>query len=197
LVAPFESTDQYGKVYLPQGTWYDLYNGSVEKGNQEKVVPLTLSKLPVYVKGGSIIPMQSLIQTTAEQPTDTLAIHVYNGSTANSIVYYEDDGKSFNYQKGDFYKRAISFNPQQHTIEFNAAEGSYTSHFKYIKLILHGFDNTTALTSNKQQVKLQNGTYMFLNAASTDVHDHFYATDTCAVKYATISNASGSIQLKY
>jgi len=197
LVAPFESTSQYGKVYLPQGTWYDLYNGSVEKGNQEKVVPLTLSKLPVYVKGGSIIPMQSLIQTTAEKPTDTLAIHVYNGSTANCIVYYEDDGKSFNYQKGDFYKRAISFNPQQHTIEFNAAEGSYESHFKHIKLILHGFDNTTALIYNKQQVKLQSGAYMYLNAASTDVRDHFYAADTCAVKYAIISNSSGSIQLKY
>jgi alpha-glucosidase len=57
MVAPFESTGKdYGKIYFPEGTWYDLYNGSQETGKQEKVVPLSLIKLPVYVKGGSIIP---------------------------------------------------------------------------------------------------------------------------------------------
>lgn len=196
MVAPFESGKEYGKIYLPQGTWYDLYTGTAEKGNQEKVVPLTISKLPVYVKGGSIIPMQSLVQTTAEQPTDTLDVHVYNGSTANSIVYYEDDGKSFGYEKGDFYKRAISFDPQKRAITLNAVEGSYSSHFKYIRLVLHGFDNSTSVTAGKQQIKVQDGKYSFLNAASTDIKEHYYA-DACAVKYATISNEQGSIQLKY
>ncbi|NCD72109.1 glycoside hydrolase family 31 protein [Mucilaginibacter agri] len=196
MVAPFESGKEYGKIYLPQGTWYDLYTGSVEKGGQEKIVPLTISKLPVYVKGGSIIPMQSLVQTTAEQPTDTLDIHVYNGSTANSMVYYEDDGKSFGYEKGDFYKRTINFDPQKHAITFNAVEGSYTSHFKHIRLVLHGFDNSATITAGKQQIKIQDGKYSFLNAASTDIKERYYA-DACPVKYATISNQQGSIQLKY
>jgi alpha-glucosidase len=102
MVMPFESTKDYGKVYLPEGNWYDLYTDAPEHGKQEKVIPLKINKLPVYVKGGSIIPMQSLVQTTAEKPTDTLSVHIYNGSTANSFVYYEDDGKSFNYEKGDF-----------------------------------------------------------------------------------------------
>src|SRR6185312_13165130 len=136
MIAPFESNKEYGKVYFPEGTWYDLYNGDIKTGKQEKIIPLSISKLPVYVKGGSIIPMQSLIQSTAEQPTDTLFIHIYNGRIKNEFIYYEDDGKSFAYQKGDFYKRVIVFDPEKQTITFNAAEGTYKSHFKHIELIL-------------------------------------------------------------
>src|SRR5206468_10390702 len=98
-----------------------------------------------YVKGGSIIPMQSLIQTTAEQPTDTLALHIYNGDKANSFTYYEDDGKSFNYQKGAYHKRLMVFDPQSHSIKLGASEGNYPSHFKFIKVILHGFNETSAI----------------------------------------------------
>lgn len=191
MVMPFESNKDYGKVYFPAGTWYDLYNGSKENGGQEKVIPLCNNRLPVYVKGGSIIPMQSLVQTTAEQPTDTLSIHIYNGDVANSFVYYEDDGKSFEYQKGDFYKRAITFDPIKHTIIFDAAEGKYTSHFKNIRLILHGFDQAATFQSGNTKLKLEDGQFAYLG---TDVHN---PAANCAVKFALISNSTCKIQLNY
>ena len=198
MVAPFESTKDYGKVYFPEGTWYDLYNGSVENGKTEKIVPLTISKLPVYVKGGSIIPMQTLIQSTAEKPLDTLFVHVYNGSTPNSFVYYEDDGKSFGYQNGDFYKRAISFDPQKHNITFAKVEGNYKSNFKYIKLILHGFDQVSGVQQGAQSVKLNDDTFAFLSAAAaTDPQGGSLKGESCKIKYLIIDNSSGSIQLNY
>jgi len=191
MVMPFESNKDYGKIYFPQGTWYDLYNGSKENGGQEKVIALSNDRLPVYVKGGSIIPMQSLIQTTAEQPTDTLSIHIYNGSTANSFVYYEDDGKSFEYQKGDFYKRVITFDPAKHSIIFDAAEGKYISHFKNIRLILHGFDQAATFQSGNIKLTQEDGQFAYLG---TDVHN---PAANCMVKYAFISNSTGKIQLNY
>ncbi|HEY4326565.1 MAG TPA: DUF5110 domain-containing protein, partial [Mucilaginibacter sp.] len=149
-------------------------------------------------KGSSIIPMQSLIQSTAEQSTDTLAVHIYSGSTANSFVYYEDDGKSFDYKKGNFYKRTISLNPQNQLITFGHIEGLYKSHFKYIKVMLHGFDQTTALRLNGKAVKLENITFAFLGAAaSTDPQGSAYQTETCLVKFVTINNDEGKIQLNY
>jgi alpha-glucosidase len=142
--------------------------------------------------------MQSLIQSTAEQPTDTLTVHVYNGSKANSFVYYEDDGKSFNYQKGDFYKRTISLNPQNRNIVFANAEGSYKSHFKYIKVMLHGFEQTSALKLNGSQLKLEQGTYSFLGAAAnTDPQGNAYQAESAPVKFVTINNEQGKIQLEY
>jgi len=198
MVAPFESSKEYGKIYFPEGVWYDLYNGSKENGNQEKVVPLTINKLPVYVKGGSIIPMQSLVQTTAEQPSDTLFVHVYNGDRANSFVYYEDDGKSFNYQKGDFYKRTIVFDPAKHTITFDAAGGNYKSHFKYIKLILHGFDQSNTLQSGNDQLKLLSSNFEFFGAAAGgDPQGSAYPAESCPVKSVIVENNTDSIKLNY
>jgi len=198
MVAPFESTKDFGQVYFPEGTWYDLYTGAKENGRQEKIVPLKINKLPVYVKGGSIIPMQSLIQSTAEQPTDTLYLHVYNGNKANSFVYYEDDGKSFDYQKGNFYKRSIAFDPAKRTITLEPATGNYSSHFKYIKLILHGFDQATTIRSGNETLKLQDGGFTFLGAASNKTpYDNVFPVESCVIKQVTISNNSGNVQLNY
>ncbi|WP_462267622.1 glycoside hydrolase family 31 protein [Mucilaginibacter sp.] len=191
MIAPFESNKTFAKVYFPEGTWYDFYNDNTIKGGQERAVPLPPDKLPVFVKGGSIIPVQSLIQSTAEQPTDTLTLHVYNGDKPNSFTYYEDDGKSFDYQKGSYYKRMITFDPDRHRISLNAAEGNYRSHFKHIKLILHGFNQTAALTAGTSRLPLQSGTVAFLGAAAnTDPQGRTAAPESCPVKYQVVDNKS-------
>jgi alpha-glucosidase len=198
MVAPFESSKEYGKIYFPEGTWYDLYNDSVITGEQAKVIPLNINKLPVYVKGSSIIPMQSLVQSTAIKPTDTLTVHIYNGDVSNSFVYYEDDGKSFAYKNGAFYKRTIAFNPADRSITFNAAGGNYASQFKYIKLILHGYDQVDNLKAEKTRLKLQNGSCSFLNATSVaDPMAGASPRESCPVKYVLIENSPKLIQLKY
>jgi alpha-glucosidase len=196
MVTPFESGKDYGKVYFPAGTWYNLYDGEVQQGSQEKIIPLKINELPVFVKGSSIIPMQSLIQTTAEKPTDTLIVHIYNGETANKFTYYEDDGKSFGYQKGDFYKRVISFDPKKSNLTFSPVEGTYKSNFKYIKLVLHGLDQVTSLRSNNSQLKLDQGQFAFLSAAAnTDPQISAYPVESCPVKFITINNDQDSIQI--
>jgi alpha-glucosidase len=196
MIAPFESGKEYGKVYFPTGTWYNLYNGEVQQGGQEKIIPLKINELPVFVKGSSIIPMQSLIQTTAEKPTDTLAIHIYNGETVNKFTYYEDDGKSFGYQKGDFYKRTINFDPKKSSLTFSPIEGTYKSNFKYIKLVLHGFDQVTSVRSNNYQFKLDQGQFAFLGAAvNTDPQINAFQVQKCPVKFITINNDQDSIQI--
>ncbi|RYF51603.1 MAG: glycoside hydrolase family 31 protein, partial [Cytophagaceae bacterium] len=149
LVSPFESTKEFGKIYLPEGTWYDLYTDEKVKGDQELVKPLSVSRLPVYVKGGSIIPMQSLVQSTAELPSDTLSLHVYKGDQLNSFLFYEDDGKSYNYENNESSRRMLTFDPANSAIVIGETLGTFTSKVRYIKLILHGFDGL-------QQLKMGN-----------------------------------------
>jgi alpha-glucosidase len=198
MVAPFESGKDYGKIYFPEGTWYDLYTDSVQSGMQNKVIQLNINKLPVYVKGSSIIPMQSLVQSTAILPTDTLSIHIYNGNKTNIFVYYEDDGISFQYKNGSYYKRLITFNPTLRNITLSETEGSYISHFKYIKLILHGFNQADNITNGKNQLTLEDGNYAFLNAAAnTDPQGSASTAESCAVKCVTIKNSQNKINLKY
>ena len=166
MVAPFASTETYGTVYFPQGQWYNLYNDELIAGNQEKIIPVTTQALPVFVKESSIIPMQSLVQSTSEKPTDTLTVHIYKGNRNNSFVYYEDDGESYNYENGSFYKRTITYDVAKKQITFAKAEGSVASKFKHIKLQLHGFGNTPVKVNNKA-VKTNTEAMSFLKAISS------------------------------
>ncbi len=153
LVAPFESTKDYGKVYFPAGLWYNLYTDEQLQGRQAVIQPLSVSSLPVYVKESSIIPMQSLVQTTAEAPTDTLSLHVYNGSVANEFTYYEDDGKSYGYENDGYYKRALKFSPADHTIIFDEVSGNFKSKFHTVKLIMHGFNGLSQVKNGWKSCK--------------------------------------------
>ena len=74
-----------------------------------------------------------------EQPGDTLTVHVYQGDTDSATTYYEDDGVGFDHEKGDFYKRALSYDAAKRRIVFGAAEGRRKSKFKKIEIVLHGF----------------------------------------------------------
>lgn len=140
LILPYRGDVNFGEAYFPEGKWYDLFTDTVQNGAEEKILKLHFSRLPVYVKESSIIPMQSLIQSTSEMPEDILYLHIYKGEINNRFTYYEDDGESYAYQNGNFYKREMSYEAKDSVIRFGKVEGHFNSKFKKIKLILHGFD---------------------------------------------------------
>jgi len=139
LVAPVESTKFSEEVYLPKGEWYRLSNGQKFTGGRSVLAPAPLNDLPVFVKAGAIIPMQNVVQSTSEKGDGVLELNVWYGKQATSFVYYEDDGSSYDYQKGDYYKRTISFDPAKNLISLSPVEGSFKSKYTHIKLILHRF----------------------------------------------------------
>ncbi|RJG15465.1 glycoside hydrolase family 31 protein [Massilia cavernae] len=167
LVAPFESTKDLAKVYFPAGQWYELHTDAVQEGGQERIVELSQARLPVYVKAGSVVPVQALVQTTSEKPAGPLALHIYKGGAGTSQLYYEDDGASFAYQKGAFYKRTIGYDASARRIDIGAAEGSYKSKFSKLQLVLHGFGDTAALDINGKRVSLDSGAHAFAGTART------------------------------
>jgi len=139
MVAPAESNQYSIKVFLPEGEWYRFSNDKTCKGSRIIKADAPLTDLPVYIKGGSIIPMQTVVQSTGEAGDGILELHVWNGQKGSSFVYYEDDGATYNYEQGAYYKRVITFNPKAKQITLSAVEGSFTSRFQNIKLVLHGF----------------------------------------------------------
>src|SRR5690606_19983186 len=50
LVAPVESSKEFVKVYLPEGEWYYLFNGSKHDGNRELIIECPVHKLPVFIR---------------------------------------------------------------------------------------------------------------------------------------------------
>ncbi len=150
LVAPTETQQKYSKVYLPEGNWFDFFTDEKEPGQRAVIVETELEDLPVYIKAGSIIPMQSVIQSTVEQPDSTLNIHIYHTYGQNSFQYYEDDGKSYDYQQGAFFKKDITLDGSAMSLILDAAKGNFESKFNKAKIYFHGFQKNLELRVNGQ-----------------------------------------------
>lgn len=108
LVAPMFTGETSRQVILPKGNWYDFYTGKYA-GNGEviKVTP-GLDKIPVYVKDGGMIPLMPplLHAPKANQKVD-IEIRYYGHKTGSSELY-DDDGITYDYEKGDYTWRTIT-----------------------------------------------------------------------------------------
>jgi len=108
LVAPLFNMDEGRKVILPKGNWYDFYTGEYV-GNGEIInVENGFKKIPLFVKDGGIIPIMPAIRQTSEWRENTpLEIRVY-GNEDSSFVLYDDDGKTFNFEEGEYTTKLLN-----------------------------------------------------------------------------------------
>jgi alpha-glucosidase len=140
LVSPVESDKLKTDVYLPKGDWYRLSTNEKLKGGKIVNVASPLTDLPVFVKAGAIIPMQSVRQSTAAKGDGILLLHIWNGKKTSEFLYYEDDGLSYNYEQGAYYKRTIRLDPKKKSVTLSAVEGTFFSRFDKLSIVWHGFE---------------------------------------------------------
>ena len=69
--------------------------------------------------------MQGKVQSTRDNPGPVLYVHVFNGAERSEFVYYDDDGETLNYRKGQFRKRTLAFDPAAKQITFSRPNGSF------------------------------------------------------------------------
>ena len=99
LVAPvYEKGATSRELYLPKGKWYDWWTGEILKGGEKIIKNVSMEIMPLYVKAGSIIPLDPPRQYTAEEKSEPLEIRIYSGGNAYYELY-QDDGISLDYLK--------------------------------------------------------------------------------------------------
>ena len=108
LVAPVVTSGTSRSLYLPAGTWIDYWDGTAHTGPKTiSSYSAPLDKVPLFIKGGSIIPQAPLMSFDGEKPLDPLTIEAYpQGST--SFTLYEDDGTTTGYQQNNYSTTKIS-----------------------------------------------------------------------------------------
>lgn len=113
LVAPMFEGETTRKVILPKGDWYDFYSGDyVGNGETIEVTP-GLDKIPVFVKDGAIIPMMEA-RLHAPAPGEKVDLEIrHYGKADGNYRLYDDDGVSFDYEKGDYSWRDIKVERQK------------------------------------------------------------------------------------
>jgi alpha-glucosidase len=166
LIAPppfAETIDAYA-VSLPKGLWYDFWTGQ-KVGAQPSAPSIVdianagsgatfpapprihppLDTMPVYVRGGSILPTQPLIQNMDEIPNGPLELHVYPGPQCGGSIYL-DDGHTFRYQQGEFLRQAFSCQVDGNSVRvsFNARQGSYAPWWKNIEVLIYDWPSAQA-----------------------------------------------------
>lgn len=166
LVAPLFNDDGDRKLYLPKGTWYDLFGERqpVQGGETIERESVPLDRVPAYVRAGSVIPLGPEMQYTGQKPVDPLSVHVYGfapidltGSTRiSAFSLYEDDGLSIAYEGGEFQRTHLRFSQSSTGVRFDVTPESGDGAFQSVsrrayRMQFHGIEgavNSVRLDGN-------------------------------------------------
>ncbi|MCR5183797.1 MAG: NPCBM/NEW2 domain-containing protein [Opitutales bacterium] len=95
-------------IYLPEGQWVDYWDGRRVPGNYTiDAYPITLEKLPIFVRAGAIIPMYPEMLYGTQKPKDQITFDIYPWGKS-SFEMYEDDGTTRAYRDGAYTKQRVS-----------------------------------------------------------------------------------------
>ena len=91
LAAPVVAGQAERAVYLPAGDWFDFWNGRRYPGKQRIEIKPPLEQIPLFVKGGTILPLAEATLHTGEAASWRISVQVYGDHPAPAVLY-EDDG---------------------------------------------------------------------------------------------------------
>jgi len=130
MVCPVYTYKQRERVvYFPEGHgWYDFYTGKYIQGGQTISVSAPYERMPLFVKAGSIIPVGPEIEY-AGQSAEPITLYIYTGANA-AFNLYEDDGISYDYEKGAHSIIPISYTESTGKLIIGEYQGSFNGMIK-------------------------------------------------------------------
>jgi alpha-glucosidase len=142
---------------LPKGRWFDYWtdaeatttvrdNGPFGKQDVVRLTPRA-DTLPVFVREGTILPKQPLVQSLSDAPVGPLDLHVWPGPDCTTTLY-DDDGKADPDRRRAYRRQAVSctgaMGGNQVTLAFAAAQGAYRPWWRAMRVTIHGWPATSA-----------------------------------------------------
>jgi alpha-glucosidase (family GH31 glycosyl hydrolase) len=118
-------------VWLPPGDWIEWDSGATFRGPLTVQRGFSLGQIPLYVKAGSIIPMQPPTTHTGEKPLDPLILTVFPLKDGQTSEYrlYQDSGDTPGYQNGETawtpIQASLSKDGTALNITISSIQGSY------------------------------------------------------------------------
>ncbi|MDP4686776.1 MAG: glycoside hydrolase family 31 protein [Salibacteraceae bacterium] len=101
LVCPIveqNATSRY--MYLPRGDWYNYFTREQLVGGKEIQARAELDEMPIFVRGGAIIPNYPIMQYVGEKVIEQLTLQAYYSAHKVKSQFYEDAGDGYDYKKG-------------------------------------------------------------------------------------------------
>ncbi|MCD6361917.1 MAG: glycoside hydrolase family 31 protein [Armatimonadetes bacterium] len=123
LVASF--TDE---IWLPPGDWHNFWTGERLRGGRRARPEVPEDRGgPLLAAAGAIVPMGPDMDYVGQRPEDELTVHVWAGPES-SFTLYEDDGLTYEFERGAYRTTVISQRPTTGGLQVNVAapEGDFT-----------------------------------------------------------------------
>jgi alpha-glucosidase len=157
LVAPSPYPDEPDAytIEFPSAGWYNYWTGAKVTQSSIQVEP-ELATLPVFVRAGSILPLEPLVQSTSETPSGPLTLRVYAGDPCSGDLYL-DDGKSYAFERGDSLRMHFTckVTPGGLQLSISEHEGPYPAWWKHIRAEIIGWTpKQNKIQLNNQNVEL-------------------------------------------
>ncbi|XP_061429640.1 LOW QUALITY PROTEIN: neutral alpha-glucosidase AB-like [Lethenteron reissneri] len=152
LVHPITEAGSRGvSIYLPGPgeLWYDVHDHRKYEGGQELYVPVTMSSIPVYQRGGSVVPRQNRPRRSSECMHDdpyTLYVALDKAGRAEGQLFL-DDGHSFAYDTDKrFALRSFHFSNGALVASSADPSGSYSTKSWLEKVVVIGVKKPSHVT---------------------------------------------------
>jgi alpha-glucosidase/alpha-D-xyloside xylohydrolase len=124
LVSPVvEKGATIRRLYLPRGAWFDFWTEERVEGGREVDRAVDLETMPLHVRAGAILPLGPVRQYVDEQVDAPLTLVVYPGADGAASLY-EDDGRTFEYKKGDWMRIEMAWREGERRLSLRLARGS-------------------------------------------------------------------------
>lgn len=106
--AEWEKGKNWRRVYLPEGEWINYWTKEKYMGPEWRYFQIKEGGMqPTFVRGGAIIPFGPMMEYIEEKPADPLTLEIYPYGSS-SFTLYEDDGRTYGYESGDYSKTEIT-----------------------------------------------------------------------------------------
>ncbi|GAB2672098.1 TIM-barrel domain-containing protein [Paenibacillus thermoaerophilus] len=150
LAAPVVDKGQTVKnIYLPAGTWIDYFRGTVYTGGQTIAYPVNAdswSDIPLFIRKGAIIPTQKVQDYVGQSAVQSVDVDVFADMASTSFTYYDDDGSSYQYESGNYFKQKLTARDNGAsgiTLDVEGKTGTYAPALQYYVLKIHGKAGTS------------------------------------------------------
>lgn len=115
-------------VYLPAdpsgAPWTDFWTGRTHPAGTTVEAAAPITRLPLFVRAGSILPWGPAVQYAGEKPAAPLTLRIYRGADGR-FVLYEDAGEGYAYDRGAFSTIPIAWNERAGTLTIGRREGGF------------------------------------------------------------------------
>lgn len=160
MIAPvLDQGAQAISVYFPNDTWYDFATGYPVQGNgSAATVAVSMASIPVYQRGGTIVPVQvpNVTTTLSRMNPFSLLVALDKFGAATGNLYW-DDGESFDAPVNDQHTW-IEFSVSQNKLTSQASKTGFETPMQLASIVIRGLPKVpTSARVNDRNVPISVG----------------------------------------